>query len=144
MAEQRLDENKKWNLKDAILSLGSEIFSDQYRKASAEDTSAKHSWTDVEALMEKAEQVRSSMRRNASRAVGIIESNGLSVSDFNYGKSGFANYFYEIARGEIKPYKKTRAGRPDSGCALGLKVGRRTRLDGGGGCEANCRAFSAV
>lgn len=106
LAEQRLDENKKWNLKDAILSLGSEIFSDQYRKASAEDTSAKHSWTDVEALMEKAEQVRSSMRRNASRAVGIIESNGLSVSDFNYGKSGFANYFYEIARGEIKPYKK--------------------------------------
>ena len=106
LVRQRMDGNKKWNLKDAILSLAPEIFRDQYRKAVSGTATASHSFPTIDALVEKARQVRTSMRQNAARAVEIIESNGLAVSDFNYGNSGFITYFYKIARDEIVPYGK--------------------------------------
>ena len=103
---QRMDENKKWNLKEAVLSLGPEIFRDQYRKAVVGGAPSKQSSEVVGALVQKAERLRRSMRESAQRAVEIIESNGLGVSDFNYGSSGFVTYFYKIARGDISSYGK--------------------------------------
>ncbi len=51
---------------------------------------------------------------------------------FQLREIGIRELFLRNCPRRNQTLQKTRAGRPDSGCALGLKVGRRTRLDGGG------------
>ncbi len=106
LVRQRMDENKKWNLKDAILSLGPEIFRDSYRKAVRGSTPDAGKNSKVGQIVARAESLRESMQKRAAHAVRLIEDNGLCVQDFYYGSGGFVTYFYKVARGGMVPYGK--------------------------------------
>lgn len=108
LAQQRISENKRWNLKETILSLGGEIFKEEYRRATQNSDSEKLTagYSVVESVVQKAEHIRHSMQERASLAVRLIEENSLCVSDFSGGSKGFASYFYKIAGGDISAYGK--------------------------------------
>lgn len=102
LVERTLNENiekaKSWDIRRDLIRIGREIFKERYRPLTADHAQ----------LIAKYDNNRDALSRLAAalsaecvRITDLIESHGLSVSDFKGGASkSFVSYFFKMARGE--------------------------------------------
>lgn len=120
--QERIDEGKKWDVRDGILALAGELFKEKNKQALSTARSRKELRRIVGRMTAGAEATKKQLRQTAAEAVGIISTAGLTAADFSGKSRSFANYFFTTAAGEIKAYGAT-AGKmsltTDGWCAKG-------------------------
>ncbi|MDE7305086.1 MAG: UvrD-helicase domain-containing protein [Alistipes sp.] len=100
--EERIDEGRKWDVRDGILSLGGELFKEKNRATLVSPRSKKELRRIVLEATAHAEATKQQMRAAATEAVEIIRTAGLAATDFNGKSRSFVHYFYTVAAGELK------------------------------------------
>ena len=105
-SEEKIEENKRWDIKTELASLGQEIFGERYKTLSgaapAKDELAKI----VGEATGKSRAAADKMTELASQALKILERNSLTVDDFPYGKGSFVGWMVKVAAGEYEKYGK--------------------------------------
>lgn len=101
--EERIDEGKRWDVREGILSLGGEIFKESNRETLATERSKAALATVVERARTRAREEKKSFRELGAEAVGIMRQAGVCPADFTGKSRSFAHYFSAVADGEIKP-----------------------------------------
>ena len=102
--QERIDEGKKWDIRDGILTLGGELFKEKNKDALAMARSREELARIVGEATAHAAATKKRMQDTAAEAVRIIGDAGASVADFPYKGSGFAAYFYAVAGGSFDRY----------------------------------------
>ncbi|MDW3647360.1 MAG: UvrD-helicase domain-containing protein [Bacteroidia bacterium] len=112
--DRNLEEEKTWNLEGYIREVGSEIFKEKYQ---ALDNEREKSDPEEENYIEKTLDLANKIRAIRKRFEGgmeelgrqgqeLMQSHGLSVEDFSYGKSGVANHFFKVQDNKLSVSKK--------------------------------------
>lgn len=102
-AESKIKEGKAWNFKQDILTLGSEVFKEDFKnfsdklieKLSDKDFLNSYRKT-LKELKDDFEKVFDDAGKNSRQ---IIAQHGLDVTDFAFGKSGVAGYLAGLGKG---------------------------------------------
>ncbi len=105
--EERVEDGKKWNIHDGILSLSRELLSESNRDTLQNALSKGDIKDIVMASTLRSRQSREEYAALGQRAVDIISRAGCTTSDFKGKSKSFANAFERIAKGDIKPPTKT-------------------------------------
>jgi len=104
-AESKIKEGKSWNFKHDILEVGTEVFKEDYMnfdQVLIEKLSDKNFLNAYrQGLKQIKDDFENTLKEIGNRALNLIENQGLSLADFAYGKSGFANYFYKLQAGDM-------------------------------------------
>lgn len=104
-AESKIKEGKTWNFKNDILEVGTEVFKEDYMnfdQVLIEKLSDKNFLNAYrKGLKQIKDEFENTLKEIGTKAIGLIENQGLSLSDFSFGKSGFANYFYKLQAGDM-------------------------------------------
>jgi ATP-dependent helicase/nuclease subunit A len=103
MASARLGEGKSWDFKADMMELAGELFKERFQqfdvamntmtgeeKVAAFSKLKTHVFAAIKLFESEQEKIGNS-------ALILVESNGLGINDFSYGKSGFINHFYKAA-----------------------------------------------
>lgn len=102
--EERIEEGRRWDIREGILSLSGELFKEQNRVSLGGARPRAELGRIVAEATGDARATRDELRRTAAEAVEAIASAGLTAADFPYKGAGFASYFYRIAAGAAEPY----------------------------------------
>ncbi|SFC59537.1 ATP-dependent exoDNAse (exonuclease V) beta subunit (contains helicase and exonuclease domains) [Flexibacter flexilis DSM 6793] len=101
-AETRIEEGQTWDIQKDILQLANEIFNENFSRFEA---ALRPHLDDKNFLVKYREQIakmrrdlETKMRELGQKGVALMQSHGLDVADFAFGKSGVANYFYKIQK----------------------------------------------
>ncbi len=105
--EERVEDGKRWDIQDGILSLSRELLSESNRDTLQNALSKKEIKDIVTKLSRRNRQSREEYAALGQRAVEIISRAGCTPSDFKGKSKSFANHFDRIAQGDIKPPTKT-------------------------------------
>jgi ATP-dependent exoDNAse (exonuclease V) beta subunit len=104
VARDRIEGNKRWSVKEPLLALGRELFGEEWRLV--KDNGApteKETRSIIEAVVEKAQNIKKQIVTKAIEAWNIITTNGLSADDFKYKRASVGAYFEAVAGGNVKP-----------------------------------------
>jgi ATP-dependent exoDNAse (exonuclease V) beta subunit len=105
LAVRRLSEGKSWNFREDMLGLASEIFKDSFQQFEESIGNMPDVDAAFKGLRNKVFQLKNDFetrfKKAGKEAVALLEANGLTIYDFPYKGSGFANFFYKASRGEI-------------------------------------------
>ena len=111
-AEEEIMDGKNVNLKADLMSLGKEIFKENYRNLSRFSSESDKSPIRVQEyqkiLLKEIQTFRSHLLRISKDALEILRKNGLQPSDFSYGESGALGFFLSIQSGTKKEIEKYR------------------------------------
>jgi ATP-dependent exoDNAse (exonuclease V) beta subunit len=109
-AETKISEGKSWNIKNDMINLGKEVFKEHVQslnrqlKANANNSFFNDYLHDIQQIIQPFETF---MQQNGQKALSMLSNNGLVISDFKYGHSGFANYFKKIStKTDFQPGKR--------------------------------------
>ncbi len=102
--QERIDEGRKWDVRDGILSLGGELFKEKNRQPLTDARSREELARIVRAAADEAEAARQRMVEAARQAVTVITSAGCSAADFAGKSRSFANWFFTVAAEGPKAY----------------------------------------
>lgn len=111
LAEERIDAGKSWDFSTAMLELASEIFTERFALF---EENLRH----IDELDEVFSRLRKQIRQNlhrfeaqmksvGARALALLQTNNLAVTDFKNGKRGFANYFNKLSDENFEPPNDT-------------------------------------
>lgn len=120
--EERIEEGRKWDVRNGILSLGGELFKERNKETLARMRSREELGRIVAEATAEADASRQRMRDLATRAVETIAAAGCTTADFSGKSRSFANYFRTVADEGPRPYTATvakRAASPEGWCAKG-------------------------
>jgi ATP-dependent exoDNAse (exonuclease V) beta subunit len=106
VARDRMEDNKRWNVKEPLLGLGRELFGEEYQRAREEASESEETASLIEAIVEKAARVREEIVAKAAEASEMITHNGLSPADFKGKSASVAAYFSQVAAGDVKALTK--------------------------------------
>jgi len=118
--EERIDEGRKWDVREGILALGGELFKERNRQTLAAPHPKEELREFVRQASARAETTRRRMREAAAKGVALMDAAGLSPADFSGRSRSFAHYFQTVAAGELKAPSDTvlkRARSTDGWCA---------------------------
>lgn len=103
MATERLNAGQRWDFRDSLMTLASEIFKERFKDFEAAIATLPGAASD-EAIQQLHKRLRTTTAdiekkwQTAARdTLAFIGANGLATTDFAYGKSSFANYFNKVA-----------------------------------------------
>ncbi|MCD6597009.1 MAG: UvrD-helicase domain-containing protein [Bacteroidales bacterium] len=115
----KIEEGKAWNVKQDILGLGKQLFSEKVKViipelwSFIEDKDVRDQY--LNECKDIVQSFEKSMKRQGEEAVGILENQGLDYDSFTYKKSGPAGYFYKIKGGnDFEPKSHVRKTIDDS------------------------------
>ncbi|EKC61650.1 UvrD/REP helicase domain protein, partial [human gut metagenome] len=91
--QERIDEGRKWDVRDGILSLAGELFKEKNKAALAAAPAKEELGRLVARATTRAMAAREELRRTAREAVEAIEGAGLTAADFAGKSRSFAGYF---------------------------------------------------
>lgn len=114
--QERIDEGRKWDVRDGILSLGGELFKEKNKESLASARTREELARIVGEATAEAERTRRELTDTAAEAVRLIGGAGLTAADFSGKSRSFANWFFTTAAGEIKPYGAT-VGKMSATCS---------------------------
>ena len=108
---ERMDENKRWDIRDGILALGNEIFKERNKEAVGNACPKE----ELKSIAHRAEgRSRASQKEVsevAQRAIELMRQSGVDNSDFN---RGFTTYFAAVAENPRKEPTATVRQRAES------------------------------
>ncbi|MDD6908590.1 MAG: UvrD-helicase domain-containing protein [Bacteroidaceae bacterium] len=103
--EERISDDKRWDVSDDIKSFGRNIFEEEYVERGEE---LRRKLDDPKfipqfrkELKELREMVLEQMKGFSEQFLGVLETQGLSPDDLKNGSRGIGSYFRKIARGEL-------------------------------------------
>lgn len=97
---ERIDDNKKWNIKDDIQSLGEEVFKERFRTGDM-NTSRASIETLVKNAVREGEKSKNIIMSAAKYALELLRDNGLTADDFSFKSSGVGGFIESNAAGEL-------------------------------------------
>ena len=102
---ENISDDKSWNVIGQIKQFGRHIFSDAYKNVSRtlEEKLAEPGFFDqyTTRLRELRQSAADRMNQFADTFFDILESEGLTVDDFPYGKSGLCSFFIKLRQGQF-------------------------------------------
>ena len=99
-AQERIDQNKSWDLRSGIKALGGDIFQES-NKQTIEQAPSKQALREAIAAADKlAAKARAEAKAVAMKAVEIMNREGLTGDEFAYRAGGFISTFQKVAAGE--------------------------------------------
>jgi ATP-dependent exoDNAse (exonuclease V) beta subunit len=114
MAEEQMENNRSWELKNKIVSFGNEIGKDVFRKYIGVHNSLEEERGKLKKLKLKINSTiywyENECKRIGREGLALIESFGLQTKDFKGGINSFINYFKylkDIRIDKFKPNKTT-------------------------------------
>ncbi len=102
--EERIEEGRKWDVREGILSLGGELFKEKNKDTLDRLPDREELQRIVTAGTKHHEEMLAAIRHAATEAVQLIEAAGCSIEDFPYKSNGFASFFYHLAAGKMVGY----------------------------------------
>ncbi|MFR9603587.1 MAG: UvrD-helicase domain-containing protein [Rikenellaceae bacterium] len=105
--EERVEDGKRWDIHDGILSLSRELLSESNRETLQNALPKSQIKEIVTKLSERNRSSREEYAALGQRAVEIISGAGCSATDFKGKSKSFALQFERIAQGDIKQPTKT-------------------------------------
>ena len=136
--QERIDEGRKWDVRDGILSLAGELFKEKNKAALAAAPAKEELGRLVARATTRAMAAREELRRTAREAVEAIEGAGLTAADFAGKSRSFAGYFFAVAGGEVKAPTDTLRKRSCVPCCSGSATS--TTATSATGTRATCCA----
>ncbi|NOQ26556.1 MAG: AAA family ATPase [Bacteroidales bacterium] len=114
LTTDNIEQGNKWDFKDDILKLGKEIFKEEF-KAFGHQLMKKMSDKDLlKNYIKELQQIKIKFENNlsgiAKKALESIQSAGLAVDDFKWGKSSVPNYFNKIINKDYELKTRTLKG----------------------------------
>ena len=101
-AFDQIEEGRSWNVETNIRELGSNLFKEQFQAGFARVNVSMERLAELVGAMKKVIRLyEEGMKALGRKAVSLIEKHQLTLQDFYYGKSGPANTFYKIAKGDF-------------------------------------------
>ncbi|MDA3879292.1 MAG: UvrD-helicase domain-containing protein [Prolixibacteraceae bacterium] len=105
MSEDQLIEGKNWSIKEKILELGKELQKEAYQQYMLSNIASNNEKNDErKRLLELKNEVfktkkwfEKEIRLLGKTGINLIAKHGLTVTDFKYKNSSFANFFYTIS-----------------------------------------------
>ncbi|MFR9671762.1 MAG: UvrD-helicase domain-containing protein, partial [Rikenellaceae bacterium] len=111
LVQERIDDGRKWNIRDAILALKEELFKEQARE-SLESSRPKEELREmIERMNRESNEIISQIRKIATQAMQTITSAGMSCNDFKGKGSSLAQVFRKIVESKRELIKLTDAQR---------------------------------
>ena len=108
MANARLGEGKNWDFKGDMMELAGELFKERFQKFDMA-ISTMDETTRIEAFKKLRDHTYSYIKKIESEqielgkvGVDMIKNNGLELTDFHYGSSGFIKHFYKAAEKKME------------------------------------------
>ncbi len=105
--QERIDEGKRWDVREGILSLGGELFKERNKQALATARSKEELQRIVGRAVERCKDLRSRMQEVGRKAMAVMDEAGVTPSDYTNKSRSFAHYFASAAAGEFKAYSPT-------------------------------------
>ncbi len=99
--EEKIGENRRWEIKGELTGLGREVFHEEYRRSGPARISKDELAKIVSETSAEAKKIVDQLRTTARQALEMIDGNNLWIGDFPYGKGGFANFFVKYADGVV-------------------------------------------
>ncbi len=130
--KERVDQNRKWDIREGILSLSSKLFDQQSRLAIESSMSREQMQQFIDERSEKCRQTLKRLKELGERGVAVIANGGCTHLDFKGKRNSFAKVFYYFA--DIDGDKL-----PDI-----TKTAREKSLSTDGWCDASSDALSLV
>ena len=100
--QERIEDGKRWEVREGILALGNEIFKESNR----ETLSAERSKAELDRIVGKAtgraKAGKKEFQELGVRAMNLMNTAGVTTADFTGKSRSFAGYFAAAAAGEIK------------------------------------------
>ncbi|MBQ4278382.1 MAG: UvrD-helicase domain-containing protein [Rikenellaceae bacterium] len=98
--EEKIDENRRWDIKGELTDLGRELFSEQYKAVAAAGTLSRDELGRiVSEATARSRRVTDAIRAHAADAIRIMQQHGLGIEDFAYGRAGVAGFIEKAAAG---------------------------------------------
>lgn len=110
LASEGIEQGNKWDFKDDILKLASEIFKESYKSFKIPLNKKINDKDFLKEYIGKLQNIKATfedfVQSKANEAIKLIHQHGLTIDDFSRKKSGPAGYFYKITeKGEFAPGK---------------------------------------
>lgn len=102
--EERIEEGRRWDVREGILALGGELFKEKNKEAIAAARPREELAAIVDRMTARCAEEQAELRRTAAEALATIAAAGAATADFPYKERGFVSWFRTIAAGEIAPY----------------------------------------
>lgn len=103
--EERIADDKRWNVSGEIKSFGRNIFDEEYLEKGKELRRKLADSRFIPAyrkqLQELREEVLEQMKGFAEQFVGLLEANGLTPADLKNGSRGIGSYFNKLSNGDL-------------------------------------------
>ena len=108
-ARDRIEENKRWNVKEPLLALGTELFGEEYARAHRDNAQRCEHDSDeaaetsslIEAIVEKAAEAKAEMTSLATETLTLIDRAGLGADDFKGKSRSLVAWLGKVAAGEF-------------------------------------------
>jgi ATP-dependent exoDNAse (exonuclease V) beta subunit len=100
----RLDEGKRWNIREPLVSLGGELFGAEYHRVRGASEGAGGvgggvggASTVIDRVVERAVAAQAAMKAKATEALNVIKAAGLSADDFKGRSRSFVPWLTKVA-----------------------------------------------
>ena len=103
-AEEKIEDNKRWDIREDIRKLGAEIFKERYKSLTAGSLSKEELSRVLGEAIGRSRAVTNTMQRIGREALDLIAASGLTIDDFAYGRSGCISYFVKTSEGIVSAY----------------------------------------
>lgn len=105
MGESQLEEGKSWDIRNGLITLGKEIFSESFRLMKPYDVKNVTDKEKVDALKKELNslvaKISIQIKKIGVETLKIISQNGLSEKDFAYGSSGIFGFFVKCSNVDV-------------------------------------------
>lgn len=110
---ERMDDNKRWDIRDGILALGNEIFKERNKQAVSNACPKDELKRIVQKTEAQARATQKQVSDIATRALSLMQSHAITHSDFNRGFTAFFEAVAECPRKEPTATVRQRAESTD-------------------------------
>lgn len=104
---ERIEEGRKWDVREGILALGGELFKEKNKAALAGVRSKRELGELIGRTLETAKRSKQRLQELARQAVTLMTRAGTGPDDFKGKSRSFVNCFFAAADGAIKPFTDT-------------------------------------
>jgi ATP-dependent exoDNAse (exonuclease V) beta subunit len=123
----RLEEGKRWSIREPLVALGGELFGEEYHRSRGEKSGEKGdedgggrddgASTLIDEVVERAARAQSDMKTKAAETLSIIAGAGLSADDFRGRSKSFVSWLTKVAAGDFLPLSAAARVALESGVA---------------------------
>lgn len=104
-AISRIEDDKSWNMRDDLVSLGRELFSESFQIEYRQNKEQLEKKELIKRLAKDIKEITSNFNKYIDQQVAnvraILKNNGLTPDDFTYKSSGFISYFNKLEKREL-------------------------------------------